>query len=308
MLDHPPPWRRLAAGAGALALFGAGLAFAAADSIVTLTANGPQPPTATVNWGDTVVFTNIDQAAHVLASTEPEIGTTTVAAGQSATLVFAGKVGTKHYVFSASPRSFYGPSVVVQLRGSIDLAARTPVVTYGASAQLDGRLTLRPGAEVTIVARHLNIYGNGTGEWTPVAGPLATTGHGAFSYGTMPRAGAEYAAHAAAGQLLSKPVTVLVSPSIRVRAPRRVRAGRPFTISVRVAPAAVTRTATLETYVAATKTWHSAGKLRIVGGAGSTARSVQSGTSRFRVSIASRDLVAGFTAGTSKSFTVVTTH
>ena len=50
---------------GLVALGTAGYALGAGASI-SLTADGPQPETVTVNWGDTVVYSNADSVEHAI--------------------------------------------------------------------------------------------------------------------------------------------------------------------------------------------------------------------------------------------------
>lgn len=285
---------------------GVGLALAESTGTVTMTASGPQPTLITVNWGDTVSFFNSDSVAHSIASPEPEIGTVTVTPGQTLPLPFAGKVGLKRYIMSGKPKAFYGPAVLVTLNGTLDLTAPAGIVNFGQSTQLHGHLSLRPGAAVSIQQRPLNRYGNGTGAWSVVAGPFPTSGTGAFSYGTTPADGAEYEAVAAAGQLLSKPFSVRVTPSVGIVAPRRVKLGRPFTIRINVRPAMATRSVDLEAYVPNQKSWHAIGHVRVsAAGLGLAHTSVAAGRTQLRIAITGSTIASGLTAGTTKPFTVI---
>lgn len=285
-------------------VFGAGLALADLK-VVTMTATGPQPATVTVNWGDTVDFVNADSSPHSLSSTDPDIGTVTVAPAQTVPVTFAGKVGARGYVMSGKPRSFFGPAVVVTLNGTLDLTARAGVVRYGKSTQLVGRLSLQPGAAVSIQQRLLNRFGNGTGAWSVVAGPFPTSGTGVFSYGTTPSTGAEYEAVAAAGQLVSKPVEVGVTPFIAFTAPRRVKAGHVFTIRITVHPATATRTVDLEVYVPNQKRFHAVGHVRLTSaGSGVAHLSLPAGRALLRLAVTSSGIATGFVTGTTKPFVV----
>jgi hypothetical protein len=289
-----------------VSLFGAGLGLADSASTVTMTSSGPQPVTVTVNWGGTVNFFNSDAIAHAIASSEPEIRTVTVAPAQTVPLTFTGKVGLKRYVMSGKPRSFYGPAVLVTLSGTLDLTARDGTVRFGQSTQLQGRLSLQPVGEVSIQQRPLNRFGNGSGAWSVVAGPFPTSGTGAFSYGATPAVGAEYEAVAAAGQLVSKPVTVLVTPAISVVAPKRIRVGRAFAIHINVSPPKATRSVDLEAYVPRLKRWHAIGHVALpAAGTAAVRMTVPAGTMRLRVAITGAGIAGGLTAGTSKPFTVV---
>ena len=206
---------------------------------------------------------------------------------------------------SGKPKSFYGPAVVVALNGTLDLTASTAVVRYGQSTQLLGHLVLQPGAAVSIQQRPLNRYGNGTGVWTVVAGPFPTLGSGGFSYGTTPSASAEYEAVAAAGQLVSKPIKVGVTPFVAFTAPRRVKAGQVFTIRVSIRPAKATRTVDLEAYVPKQKRFHALGHVRLTSAGTGVARlTLQPGRTMLRLSVPSSGIATGFVSGATKAFVV----
>src|SRR5207302_1847785 len=142
-------------------------------------------------------------------------------------------------------------------------------------------------------SRPLNQFLNGTGEWTPVAGPFPTSGSGTFNYGTTPAAGAEYQAVAAAGQLLSKPVKIVVVPFIGVVAPKAVTAGRPFTVRATVTPAKAVSAVDFETYIPKLKQWHPLAHVRLTGSGRATATvTLSAGRSLLRVSVGARELAA----------------
>jgi plastocyanin len=297
-------WRTLLVLSG-MALLGGGIA--AADSItVSLTASGPQPLTVSVNWGDTVDFVNSDTTAHVLASTATEIGTTTVDPGQTVSATFAGTAGLKRYTMSGKPKNFIFPAVTVTLTGTLALAARPSSLTYGRSTRLVGHLVLAPGEQVELLQRPLNRFGNGSGEWRPLGGPLPTDQSGSFALGVSPAAGVEYQAIAAAGQLLSAPVKVFVMPAVRVVAPRRVRQGVAFAIGVGIRPASAASSVSLEAYVPALKRWHSLGRAHVAGGRARLLVAVDAGVTKLRISLGPHEITGtGFSSVDGKPFTVV---
>src|SRR2546430_2343961 len=184
----------------------------------------------------------------------------------------------------------------------VGVALADSAATSGESPKFVGRLSLAPGASVSIQSRPLNQFLNGSGEWKLVAGPFPTSGSGTFNYGTTPAVGAEYEAVAAAGQLLSKPIKVVVAPFIGVSAPRTVTAGRPFTIRATVRPARAVSAIDLETYVPRLKQWHPLAHVRPTrAGRAAVKVTLNPGKSLIRASVSARELAApGFGSASSK--------
>ena len=298
--------REIATLVAGTALFCVGVALAASTATVSMTATGPEPATVTVGWGGTVAFVNSDSSPHSIASADTEIGTMTVAPGQTVPLTFTGKTGTKRYVMSGKPKAFFYPAILVTLDATLTLNSAKGSVAFGQAAQLLGKLSLAPGSAVTIQSRPLNKFLNGAGDWRDASRALTTGGSGEFSYRTTPTAGAEYQAVAAAGQLVSKPVKIAVAPVITVKAPIRAKVGQPVTVRVKVRPGDAASSVDLEQYVPRLKRWHAIAHLRLSHGVAVTKLSVQSGRSLLRVSVTSRGLSApGFSASSSSAFTIV---
>jgi hypothetical protein len=273
---------------------------------VTLTSTGPQPPTVTVQWGDTVNFVNGDTVAHDINSSDPLIGNKTLNPGDSYPVLFNGSLGHKAYIETAKPRSFYGPSIVVALdNASLKLAAKPTAVVYGTSTVVSG--TVAPaGTDVTIQSQPLNIYGNALGQWKDV-GPAITSGtDGSFTYRTKVTAGTAFRASAAAGQLTSQMVKVFVLPVLTLKAPARVRAGDQGKVTITLSPANASSTVDLEAFSTKFGRWQPISHLSVPrSGRIVTSWTVVPGRTKLRAEIPSQAIAAGLSAVASLPRTVV---
>ena len=123
--------RTIVVGLVAAAALGAGGYSLAATATVQLTATGPQPPVATVSWGDTVVFQNADDAPLTIVSGHTDFGSPAIPPGGTYQKVFDGKVGNYPYR-ATKPKekggttSIHG-SVVVKMTATLTLSA-TPTM------------------------------------------------------------------------------------------------------------------------------------------------------------------------------------
>lgn len=118
---------RLILGAIALLLFGSTLALASPESAtkgVTIQNFAYNPTPITINVGDSITWTNADQAAHSAKSTTGAFDTTILTTGQSKTITFT-VAGTFAYICGVHGASMSG-TVVVQ---SVATPAPTPVPT-----------------------------------------------------------------------------------------------------------------------------------------------------------------------------------
>ena len=207
---------------GLVALGTAGYALAASAS-VSLTADGPQPETVTVNWGDTVCTRTqtapstrsgsraprsrpVDPAwRHVRArSTKAAAGTTT--SSRSAGGTTPGRSSSRSRATSRSRRA-PGPS------------------QFGKSVTLSGT-SAYPGHPVIVRGRDAGAGG----DWKSVLEVVAAE-DGSYSGRLRPKVGARYQARAAADQLASKLVDVAVQAQghdrgLATRRPRGLDAHR----------------------------------------------------------------------------------
>jgi plastocyanin len=286
-------FKRIGAVGLLVALLGAGYALAAGPT-VTLTANGPQPADVTVNWGDTVTFTNGDNKEHGITIPRTRSQSPSIPAGGTYEHVFDGRRGS--YLFRQTGG---GPNangnIVVDLSGTVAFAASSTMLDYGRSVQLTGRSPY-PGRPVTIASR---TPGRG-GDWAAVS-TVAAAADGTFALEVTPRVSARYRAQVAADQLDSEPVLISLRPVLRITpTARRTKAGRKLKIIARVNPASAATSVDLEVYDAERRRWFARGRARVgPGGRANLQWAVVKGTSRVRLSVKPVALRGGWTAAIS---------
>jgi plastocyanin len=244
--------RRTVLALALVSLGGAGYAIAAVGS-VTLTAAGPQPATVTVNWGDTVLFSNGDGEPHGVSIPRATVGSPPIAPGANWAHVFDDRSGS--YIFRQTGTRNFAGTVVVQLTGQVTIARTPATVTYGNRVAFRG--TALPGFPVKLEQLTFGETGSWTERTTVQAGA-----DGAWSASFAPEIGARYRASAAADQLRSPLVSVGVRPRISLLVARRVRAGRTVGVRARIAPAAAAVVVDLERYDAARRRWLRVGRGR----------------------------------------------
>jgi hypothetical protein len=236
-----------------VALAGAGLALGAGFT-VTLGSTGPSPANLAVNWGDTVTFSNPDSTEHGLVftkraprqegatTTTTTTGTTTTTPGNAIPPggtyvgVFDGKKGRYPYKElvtvttkgGTKQKSFAG-NIVVNLSGAVTLKASKRTIVYGTPVDFTGRSTLL-GFPVAIHERDPD------DEWGEVV-TVTPAADGTFSARLVPEIGASFRATAAAAQLVSPKVKVLVKPRLTIRvSSRRAKARHRVRVTVAVEP------------------------------------------------------------------------
>ena len=208
------------------ALLGAGLAVAgfalAGSTVVTFTSTGPQPSTATVNWGDTVQFTNADTTPYTLAlANDTGTETQTIPAGGAYAKAFTGATGSHHYTISGTKK--FSGNVSVRLTGTISLSAAAPSVVFGSGTTLSGNTTYTT-SPVTIQQAQLAQGAN----WSDLS-RVTPAADGSFSLTVQPIVGMRYRATTAAAQLSSSAVMLAVKPRITARVrPRAVFVSKKF--------------------------------------------------------------------------------
>ncbi len=221
--------KRLLVLLGFTALLGAGYALAAGMT-VTLTADGPQPAQATVDWGDTVTFSNPDSKAHQITIPRNSFSSPTINPGGTFTYVFSGRRGNWGYRQTGGGPNKLG-TIVVELKGSVTLKASATVVQWGKSLRLTGTSTF-PGTPVNIVER----IPNSGGAWAQI-GSVEAGPDGSFMLELKPQRGAQYRAQVAADQIPSGTIRVSMQPTLAIRAlSRSAKIGSLVTITARVTP------------------------------------------------------------------------
>ncbi len=233
-----------AAGACALALGGFALA---AQVPVALGPEGPQPATVTINWGDTVAFTNADTELHAILIPGATVTSPDIPPGGTFLQVFDKKKGTFSYVQTGTRRRV--GQVVVQLQGEVTLEAVREKVVFGQLATLTGKSPY-PNSPVVISQRRI-----GSQAETELMTVIAAD-DGLFTARFPPQFGSRLRASTAAGQLRSGTVTVTVAPRLTIAArPKAQKAGRVVAVTGRIAPADAARTVQLDRYNAQRKSW-----------------------------------------------------
>ncbi|HUK95643.1 MAG TPA: hypothetical protein VLU96_11395 [Gaiellaceae bacterium] len=275
--------RGVLAVAGSLALGAAGYALAGTLS-VSLGAKGPNPATATVNWGDTVEFRNADAVPHGITSRYPDLRVETIPPGSTYTTTFTSRTSTYGYR-QTGPKRYTG-QIVVRFSGHVSLSARPTAVARSRALVLKGVASLH-GTPVL-----LELRAGGGAVWTKLK--VVTSGqNGRFSTTVRLTRGGRLRASIEAGRIRSALVTVDVKPTISVAAGGgRVRA--------RLVPAAAASKLTLECRLRGR--WkHVAARLPGASGAVSFPWRGSSGRTLVRVSVLGRDVAAGFAPQSSRT-------
>ena len=223
--------------------------FALAGQVpVQLGPDGPQPETVTVNWSDTVAFTNADTEVHAILIPSITVTSPDIPPGGTFVHVFDQKKGTFAYVQTGSKRRT--GRVVVKLQGQVVLKAVPDQVVFGQTAALSGTSPY-PSSPVVISQRPIG------GQTETQITTVTAANDGSFSASFRPQSGSRLQASVAVGQLRSPLITVKVAPRVTIAArPTTVKAGRTVTVTGRLAPADVVERVHLERYDAKRKEWN----------------------------------------------------
>jgi hypothetical protein len=283
------------------ALFAAGLALAGAAT-VSLTATGPKPGTVTIDWGDTVVFTNVDTVERAVTSQRGAFSSGPISPGASFEHRFDGRPGRYGFVQSGSRPNTSG---VVELApsGTVSLAIRPGTAVYGAAVTVSGRSSY-PGTPVVIQVRQA---GSGS-DWKDLVS-LVASDTGTYSAGIKAVAGGRLRARVAAGAITSDLARLDVKPRLSVSArPQRARAGARVVVTGLVVPAGAASSADLEVYQSDRKAWVRVSSRRVAA-SGKVAFSLRVARGRTPVRMVLRrgSLGAGFVPATSRPLVVVGT-
>ena len=220
-------------------LFAGGYALAA-GAPVSLTAQGPQPATVTVDWGDTVTFSNQDSVERGVNSARAEITDVKIPPGASYEHRFDGRAGRYGYTQTGSRPTFSGV-VMLTAAGKVTLKASKALVPYGSSITLSGR-SAYPGTPVAVQFRP----GGSSVDWVTLFSPDAGA-DGSFAEATKLNAGGRLRALVAAGQVSSEFVNVAVVPGVKSGLSRsRVPKGTKIVVTARIVPATAVSSVDLE--------------------------------------------------------------
>jgi len=221
----------------------------AATASVSLTAKGPEPATVSIDWGDTVVFSNGDTVDHGVTSQRAGMTSPTIPPGGTFEHRFDGRAGPNTFVQTGTRPTFSGV-VVLTVSGEVTLKTSTKRGAYGSNVTLSGRSTYA-GTPVVIQIR----YAGATGDWATLM-TLPTGVDGSYSGRFRLTAGGRLRARTAADQLSSDLQDVAVLPRIRARVARsRVPKGARVVITVQIVPAAAADSVDLEERVEGRRGW-----------------------------------------------------
>ena len=207
---------------------------------VDITQAGFTPNKVTIDFGDTVTWTNKDAGNHQVLADQMTFPTSPVlAANQTYSHTFQ-KSGSFGYRDALNTRR----RGTVTVRAGVSLTAAPPVVTYKKSTTLSGLVSnLAAGETVTIDAmecgktgftRYTSVLSAANGVWSAPATPAINT---------------TYEAHWKATK--SAQLTPKVAPIVALK---RIRAGR-FSASVTAAQSFVGKYVVLQRYVKSRKAW-----------------------------------------------------
>jgi plastocyanin len=292
--------RSVAAGLGLAVLGAAGYAFGAGVG-VTLTAEGPQPETVTVNWGDTVTYSNADSVEHGVTIPRAEVSSPAIPPGAMFEHVFDGRGG--NYNFVQLGKRNHGGRVVVRVDGTATLKGSPAIVPFGKAITLSGQSSF-PGKPVVIRGREAGAGGDWKNMFT-----LTAREDGSFSVRTRPRIGSRYQARVAADQIASRTVDVAVRPTIAIALSRRTApAGTTITVTGKVRPGRAVGRADLSGYDNRRKRWVVL-LTRGVAKDGKVAFRVKvaEGSTRLRISARRAETASGYTPAQSKIVRVLGT-
>ena len=285
---------------GLVALGTAGYALGASTSI-SLTTDGPQPETVTVNWGDTVVYSNSDSVEHAIRIPRAEVTTPSIPPGGTFEQKYEGRGG--NYNFVQVGRRNHSGQVVVKVEGDVTLTASVGTVLYGKYVTLSGKSSY-PGHPVIVRGRDAGMGG----DWKNVLEVVAAE-DGSFSGRLRPKVGARYQARAAADQLASKMVDVAVKPKVTIAVSRRVApAGSTLTVTGRILPGGAVDRADLLGYDLRRKRWATLTS-RAVAKSGKVVfrMQVEEGANRLKISFRRGSTSAGYTPAESRFVRVLGT-
>jgi hypothetical protein len=286
--------------AGCALAFG-GLALAAGGVTISLTDDGPQPATATVQIGDTVSFAGTGSQNHAIFG--PGFTVPFIKPGEAypVRMVAAG-------TFRYRATGFYKPSggtIVVTVPSAPSLKASKTSVALHQSVTLSGTSPLT-SYQIALQAKPL---GRGVhAAWTKTA-DVPTAADGSFSTVVTPDTTSAY--RVALGRSVSEPVMVGIAPVLTLSAtPRTVKAGGTVRVVAKVQPASAASQLMLSIYDGTRQPagWHDIGKVSVApNGSAVFTWTAMPGTARLRVHSTRASAGSGFVSTISPSIVVAVT-
>jgi hypothetical protein len=273
----------------------------AASSAVSLTKDGPSPETVTVDWNDTVVFSNTDTVERSVISQRAPFDSGAIPPGGSWEYRFDGKAGRYNFVQTGTRPNTSGV-IVLSPSGKVTLRASKKVAPYGTSVALTGRSGYA-GTPVVVQFRAAGLEG----EWA-TALTLNAGADGAYTGALKMTVGGRMRALVAAGQVGSDLVNVDVLPRIQARVSRKtVRKGQRVVVTGRIVPAGAAARVDLEERRQGRSWLRKATKAVSKNGTVTFVVSASAGRNQLRLSVTRGNLDAGYVPTVSRALTVVGT-
>jgi plastocyanin len=243
-----------------------------ATKTVDITQAGFTPNKVTIDFGDTVTWTNKDTGNHQVLADQTAFPTSPVlAANQTYSYTFA-KSGSFGYRDALNTKR----RGTVIVRAGVSLTAAPPAVAYGQSSTLSGLVSSgATGETVTIDAMEC-----GKTTFTKIA-TVTSVANGAWSSPAKPTLNTVYEAHWKATK--SAQLTEKVAPTVSLK---RVRVGR-FTATVTAAQSFVGKYVVLQRYVRTKRVWKTVKRVTLRTAKAGTAPTMIT-SSGFRASVARR--------------------
>jgi plastocyanin len=281
-------------------LFAGGYAFAATTN-VTLTAKGPEPATVTIDWADTVVFSNADTVTRTVISQRAGIESPPISPGGTFEHRFDGRSGTYGFVQSG-PRPVFTGAVVVTPVGKVTLKVAREVAPYGSTIAFTGRSSYA-GTPVLVQFRQ-----TGATVWATVLNRTAGS-DGSFSGRLKVTSGGRLRALVAGGEISSEFEGWAAVPRVQASVNRRrVPRGAKIIVSGRVVPASAVESVNLEERAEGRPHWLRKATMRVPkSGKVTFVLKAASGRTLLRLSMKRDALEPGFEPVVSKAITVVGT-
>jgi len=186
----------------------------AATTAITIKSTAFSPKSVTINFGDTVKWTNGDKVNHQIVANSGAFASGTLKPGQSYSFTF-NAAGAYAYHDALHP-SITGAVYVHGPPPAVTLAANNSIVTYGDSPTLSGVVSnAKAGESVLVLAQP---YGSSAQQ----VATLVTGAGGTFSYVTKPTILTAYTVHWKTAT--SQPITVQVRPKLTLTRTGRTRA------------------------------------------------------------------------------------
>jgi hypothetical protein len=249
----------------------------------------------TATLGDTVTFTNSDQAAHIVAAAKLGLKSPAISPGGVFTYVVT-RSGSWQYQVSDSAGKHQLPGTLLAAKpGDVTLNAPS-TIRYGARLALRGTTPLAT-FPVAIELRQGH-------SWTTLS-EVTPSRDGSFSLEVSPRLRTEYRADVLGGQLLSSARTVAVLPRLSLRSSsRRIRTGSKVRLTAHVVPVKAAKSLAFQMYNRAKKHWYLVGS-GTPNRHGNVVVSLLVGQGYSRLRAATHGLTKGFTRSYSPTIVLV---